>query len=599
MKSNSHTVLETMELFSHDVREAENTLRYALHLNDAFQSIPKQYPDLTNANISNVIDTLANTIMDDCNNFIDVAKFDFFGFPCIYKSSDDSAHFNDLSILHSRDDFWLHVFKQDAILFTFNNLRKIIGESYIMNTSERVRISNYTNSEMDGLTSFDIIHHGLDYLTYPSDGNQPSPPWYSLTTTTKDTLRPTLCREGCRTRINADSCDAYISNAPNYRRRIDTLTNRLLDAGLNMKPLYYTSAQKKSSTPEYALSVLEFYDFLVSRTATTTDYSSSIVPLLHGYTAGKSFTDSSYHKYIESIHKLLVNINAKDIDKGTIDFSTALPHKLLSSDKIYLRYQIEKIFAPTTIDCIYQNIHATNNTYCSLCDQSSIDLISSCLQLPNVFTRQYILQMAVDIISKHYDYNFRTTTFLSKKTESSNILMRYSHARTDAISEFTKLDTWKAQFRNMINYLTQLAFPIYENYFFCVLWSTVKNSDPTSTDAQIVIKLYKLLQHYLNTPCVVENLFNTENIIINSEPSLKGFDASKIIKPNFTCGHKIGHQSNSIDVRLYKSCLLAHTLSFKKEPLPEFISLSYLAHPTSEIKKNIQNMYILEAAKSK
>ena len=67
-------------------------------------------------------------------------------------------------------------------------------------------------------------------------------------------------------------------------------------------------------------------------------------------------------------------------------------HNLSLSDKIYLRYQIEKIFAPIMIDSMYQNIANTIHTHNALNDQATINRLSSCFTLPNVFTRHYIFQ---------------------------------------------------------------------------------------------------------------------------------------------------------------------------------------------------------------
>ena len=39
------------------------------------------------------------------------------------------------------------------------------------------------------------------------------------------------------------------------------------------------------------------------------------------------------------------------------------------------------------------------------------------------------------------------------------------------------MDTWKSRYRNTINYLSKILFPVFENYFFCALWNIIKNAN--------------------------------------------------------------------------------------------------------------------------
>lgn len=175
--------------------------------------------------------------------------------------------------------------------------------------------------------------------------------------------------------------------------------------------------------PEFLLSVLEFYDFTVTRSPrqnkdvnnSKTDNTyiksmkeeekSSIKFIIEGHTAGKPFPLNRYEKYMNCVNRLLSSIGAHEIDKDSVTYGIKLPngsaitHCLTLSDKIYLRYQIEKVFAPSTIDCLYQNLIQAKNKAYALNTQTIIDTLASCLRLPNVFTRQYILQMAVDTIT--------------------------------------------------------------------------------------------------------------------------------------------------------------------------------------------------------
>jgi len=580
MQKNLPLSNRTMPEFSKRLQQSENVLEYSLYLNEALHL---NIESISKDNIGECINKITDTIWNDYKTFVNDGDLNFFGYKGSYTNKKDL----DLSLLSTRVVFWEHALKQHAIISAFDKLRKVIGESYPLSQSKRIRVSNYTLEKSD-TTDFDKYHHGFDFLTMENNGKPL--PWLYLTTTENDSIQIISNETVCQKMPRGDS-SLYNKNAKNHICRIRTLNNNIEESGLKITPLLLSPAINPGLRPESLFSLLEFYNFTVNRQLKP----SGILPILDAHKTKKAFSPTQYNKYIVSVNHLLASIAAKDIDKDSITYDSNCSNtarNLNLSDKIYLRYQIEKVFAPSTINCLYQNAVATKDEVYDLSDQKNINLLAACLRLPNVFTRQYILQMAIDTITKHHDYSFKESDFFMKKRESSDSIMSYARTKHNHLSEFYKMVIWSYQYRNAMNYLTQILFPVHENYFFCALWNIIKNAHPHNTDAQIVVEMYKLLQYYLNNPEYVAELFATDDVIINSLPKLNGFKPDNIIHPLFISGKKV-------DTTLYKHCLIAHTLTYKDELIPDFISLSYLDKIAAKPHRQIQDFYILESALSK
>ncbi len=541
-------------------------------------------------NFPGCIEKIINEITNDYTTFTNNYDFNFFG----YKEND----INDMSILCKCGTFWTHAFKQDAVISAFVKLRKVICESYCISPVERIRISNYTLKKDE---HFDKCHHGFDYLSMNNK---------IILNTDNSSISISINKnkEGLNSTILCE-------NAQNHIRRIESLDKKFKQAGLSTLPLYLLlndnpnkksePAQKPEQKPESLLSVLEFYDFLVRRspnrckekTIQNIKNNDSILPILDAYITGKPFTPVKYKKYINCLNKLLSSIEATEIDNGSVAYNSCdnedsclPPHMLALSDKIYLRYQIEKVFAPSAINCLYQNILPTRGKPYALNEQDSVNLLASFLKLPNVFTRQYILQMAVDIISQHYDYNFKDSDFFTKKMDLTDAIMTFASTKYNHLNDFYKMDTWKSRYRNTINYLSKILFPVFENYFFCALWNIIKNANKRYTDAQIIVEMYILLRDYLNDSTNVKELFATDEIIVkyHSSPKTKKIN---IIHPSFKYDEKA-----TIDTTLYKNCLTANSLTYKSLIIPDFITYGYLEEIIGKHQTYIQNLYIIESA---
>lgn len=472
-----------------------------------------------------------------------------------------------------------------------------------MSPYERIVIGNSTIKEEEMI---DICHHGFDFLT-TTKGISTGCPWITLDVDCNNNI-PTILKNKSEYKHLSDDLlnEPLLHNSQNYIRRIQTLNRNLKNAQISIAPLFLTSEIYPDIEPEFLLSLLEFYDFTVARSSGNNNINTSILPIIEGHTIGKLFLAYKCMKYIDCVNKLLIPIELHEIEEikkdkedkedkedsrikeikgvfatydGNFSDYSDIKHYLTLSDKIYLRYQIEKVFAPNTINCLYQNVVHTKNTTYALNDQPSVNALAACLRLPNVFTRQYILQMAVDTISKHFDYNFRNTNFFTTKKLNSNIGMIQSEWLF--LNNPQKLINWNNQYSNAINYLEKILFPVYENYFFCALWNAIDeiHKDEKYTDAKISIEMYELLQKYLNDPENVKKLFATDDVITKNfkDPNkAEAFQRKNIIHPIF----KIGLVDDNL---LYKTCLIAHNLTYKDGIIPDFINRSHLLFLSSNL----------------
>lgn len=577
---------KAMEEFSKRLQEAEKVLEYSLYLKKVLHLKNQRYMPISNDSISDCIENLIEGIWKDCDAFINDGELNFYG----YK---DSAF--DLSTLYCKPYFWKHVLKQDAIISAFIKLRKVIGESYSMTDTKRMLFSNYASE------NFDKCHNGFDYLLKPNQSSSCSP--YLTLETTEDGYTPTIIDQNRECKVKKD--DRFYGNTKHHIERIHTLNNKLKNAEISTLPLYLSPKINSGIEPECLPSLLEFYNLTVERLPRDECKGSAtnIQPIIDAHTEKKAFSPSTYKKYIGCISRLLHSIRAEDLSlEEYVKFDSTqtntpdIAPKFALSDKIYLLYQIETVFAPCTIDCLYQNVIQTKGEKYALDDQSSINILAACLKLPNVFTRQYILQMAVDTISKHFDYDFKDSDFFTKKMDSSDAVMTYARSKYNYLNNFYKSDAFKSRYRNALNYLTEILFPVFENYFFCALWNIVKDAYKDATDAQIVIEMYKLLQTYLNNQNNVKELFATNdkiNMCLKEETKIK---TENIISASFIYNDKANKSSNKFSTRLYKKCLIAHNSIYTDRIIPDFISLSYLDEIAGQHHKQIQDLYILEAA---
>lgn len=568
---------DTLTVFLDQLHEAENVLKYTLQLpqasSDAIKlaELPSSDMDkdawLEFGNESkDSIKTAAKATYENCEYLFNNGNPNLYG----YKSSTA----RDLSILSIHTPFWRHAFIQDMVLSAFVKLRKLIGESIDMASYRFVQYSNYANdSEVPSL--FGKRYHGLDYLTgcasAVSDTYMRLKSIGGKTFELEQVLLPS---------IPSGDIPPYASNC---RRQFMTLYKKL--ELFNKNNRYFKPSENETEMSKVSLDVFEFCEFAIFQRRD--DGSKNILPIINSYREGRALSVSGYEKYIECICNLHLQNRIEAIDKN-IKYKVLKPvmeHNMSLSDKIYLRYQIEDIFSPVMIDCIYRNIFPTVATSFSMDDQATINLLSSCLTLPNVFTRQYIFQMGMDTIIKHPDYDFGASDFFSQYQIDTRAIVISARTKTNYLRRQMNLSIFLNQYVNFVNYLGHMLLPVYENYFLILLWNSVRNTFPEKSEGGSILYLYKLLRHLLNDKDFVEELFSTEDVILNATPKFHKLEPAHILHPSFSA-------SQDIDLHLYKRCLLSKNITAEQEPVPSFLNLEYLNSLAIEPSKYVQSYFI-------
>lgn len=569
------------KIFS-QIKEASSIVHYSLFLPKISTALYQN-----EAGFAEVIEQISDTIYRNCSYLLNDFDYNVFG----YKEFDCS----DLSLLSMHSDFWSHAFKQDMILSTFDKLRKIIAESIPINNYQMTRYSNFTSSDKE----YNSVHHGFDYLT--GEGESTNSDHITLQISeNKDCLnispnRKEIYLNSKNSGYDEKESTATLSQAPNHKRRILTLKSNLEEAGFSLEQLFFQPHSTAEPFSLYRINLLEFNQYMVSyKHSKNNKYeTSSILPILEAHNS-INFSTPKYKNYKKSMYQLLSNVSLDTIDRNIQLSQKTIKHKLLLSDKLYLRYQIEKIFCPILIDCMYQNtVNARVTLAAKEADNSKdqkhplenyLDIIASCALLPNVFTRHYLLQMCFDTISKHSDYSFKDSYFFTRFKEAPRAIVTY--AKNEELSSLIKTQTLIEKYYEFINYLGRFIFPVIENYFFCTLWENYFISFPNDTPAQAVLNIYFQIRKYLNTEDITPKLLNTENILLSSKVKNPKLHSNHIIRPDFSVA-----PNSKPDAELYHKCIKACSQKLFETPIPDFISFDYLKQIIDAPSTHVQALY--------
>lgn len=538
MKKTAETLKIDNNIIEHmakQINEASNILKYSFYLPQIERDIPKE-KDFSyivkkeKDKNTDLMEDINNTIYKNLGSFIGNTKYDIFGYRSKYKKSD-------LSCLVDCDKFWRHVFKQHAILSTYDKLRRIIGQSVHLSDYNFYKYSNYTNSPENVLSG---CHHGLDYLLGLDNNNDSCKQNFNIFDIKRQSEIPST----------------VISDySANFTRQIKSL-NKKLDS-INLLN------QIKQSSNVASLDLLEFYQFSVSYKKKKPDNSFEMLDILNIHKK-KTINCNDYCQYITSVGKMF---NILKTNKAG--------HKLSLSDRVYLAYKIEKLLAPVTIDCLYQNI--LNIEEENILKNNYNDIINFSLMLPNVFTRQYILQIAVDTIGKHFDGNFTDKYFFTDITKNLESEMD-AFQNKNFISNQQKFSLIINRYKKFIDYMALIVFPVYENYFFCTVWNSI--SEFCDNNTSTFISFYKKLSIYLNNTENVERIFNTEKIIVDY-----GINRDDIIKTDFInnkddykkCTPCCNNEEKICNLKLYNECIKLLKINVENNNISDFINFDYIS----------------------
>lgn len=553
--------------FAKKLRESENVLQYTLQLPFDKIKTPK-FTDCPSAeSLSDFFETLGESIYKECNYLFNQNNPNIFG--------SKTANVDDLSILSTKNAFWEHIFMQDMILSSFDKLRKLIGGNIPLTSYSFTKLFNYTN---DGRTPLNTKFHGLDYLTEATDKQH-----LSIDTDKNSIIMKEILSAICNT-------TELSPTGSNIEKNLHNKFKILKDFSLSSLTLNLYDEEPIATDDKDCLlnlNMMEFFQLILSRRKLEEIQGFNICPIINIHKENKKFQFSDYNNYIQCVIYLLSQCKIESLDKyiACEMIEPIAEHNLSLSDKIYLRYQIEKIFAPIMIDSMYQNIANTIHTHNALNDQATINRLSSCFSLPNVFTRHYILQMAVDTLTKHSDEGLGDSYFFQKYIEVPTAAMTRVYNSVDPFRTHNALSIWLERYESFVKYLSHMLMPVYENLYFIKLWHSIKTTYPEKNEAECIVALYKLLRQYLNNEDCVQKLLSTEETFLEKEENKEKKDKKNNFLPSFFL-----HKKKNIS--LYHQCILSQNITSKQEAIPEFLSLKYLNQYAPNPTDNIQSFYI-------
>ena len=162
-------------------------------------------------------------------------------------------------------------------------------------------------------------------------------------------------------------------------------------------------------------------------------------------------------------------------------------------DGLYHRYLIERIFNFNLVYCLLRNIHRLEKKTSFRLSQKEIFLtLSGCQKLPNVFSRQYFLQYALEKLitepMSHLDFWH----------EHQLDLGSYAMETTTRTEKYFHFPKWLEQLTHFFDYMAEYVIPIYEWCFINMLMDVIeKTSNPCDTHNTHLIRAMEILANHM------------------------------------------------------------------------------------------------------
>lgn len=280
--------------------------------------------------------------------------------------------------------------------------------------------------------------------------------------------------------------------------------------------------------------------------------------------------DSSLHPTPQHIKKFMesVDIIQKEPIK-LIGYETE--QHMTPADTLYYQYKLEQTFNFDLVYCISRNIISFDKRFNQrMCDDLTlIDIVTSAVAFPNTISRNLLVQMAFDCCTDSLQLD---TSLLVKRVQSPDSVITINKRPKKLTDPHNFFNQWKTCYNNFVNYMTELVFPIYESYFWVMIYDAF--SDPQKSTAENILKLYFELNNYLSKETVFKDMSN--NFYMKEIMQLHNFDygkgqkelnASDFIVPNYS--------DNNIDYSTLAKVALS-TYNHIPKSTPTLISRDYL-----------------------
>ena len=563
----------------HDVYETLNTLKYTLMLDTSPDKISAlkgnplcmeghcYAPQLREPQIKNIsawIDSCFTITHDRCRYACENSG-PFFN--KTFNNNDNQLIQDDTSLLDYEISFWTSILKEESVLSAYHKSRILLSYAYHLNNTDFTKLT---------------LPYGEDFNTLYSENR------YGLyhLLSHRNAFNDALLQFGADSKLHyPEFTDKYINEQNRkwdiyelYRSKSTSLGQRANDMLNNyencsylsqLKPAFEFKADDRRKTDKSShnfllqLSTLEFFQYARSHKS-----GKNTVSLKHYTQAVMSdtvLTKKSLNQYIDDYKKVTEEFN---------DF-TGSSHPschLTLADKVYTKYIFEKVFPFDTIDCMYENIMASKNSYFL---KQNLDVVSKIMALPNSLSRHIILQMAIDNLN--YDYND-----VPAKGQLAPNIIGYKFSKT--VNTYIHNINWLNSYIAMTNALSKFIFPVYDNFFFIMLWESTRKG--CETDLECLHKLFFLLSRYLNDSDNINNLMPANSITQGKEIKFNSYKISSeaFINP-FT-------NTEKEDTSTYHECIKTILTGLKSDfTVPAFLSKDYMLSLGERTDRSIQKLF--------
>lgn len=504
---------KNMASIKNTINECRNILQYCLFL--------KFDQSLFEADSEVAIENILKSTFENCISILNEGDLRFFG-----KQPEEETYSGilaELSTLPSFNIIWKKIIYQHCLFATYDKLQSLLFGQY--------GISFYGLADFYQSDGFDYVLKNMKPKFIPDD-----------ITPNNDT--PTNRQASGKEPVGS------ISNS--YKNSIEYIDKQRLRNLNFLSDLYLDKENNKKSTSKLIkASYIVPTRILVGRGRTLRNVSKL-------YSSQTAITPSAIEKYMDTASEII-----EEPMKGCLDTT-----HMERSDHLYYKYKVEQIFNFNLIDCLARNIDDLQKKHNVSIDASIIGRLSSCAELPNLFSRHLLLQMAFDSFNPTYKINQSCLhKWLSDQLQTWG---SYLPSSVDTIRPYQYLGLWLEQYEEFMRYLSIVAFPVYENYFFVTLYDYCKNSsaDLNSTFS----KMYGLLSEYLcqkETDYSIGALEKDVLKMLNDSisPSKPEINKEEIIKPTF--------HSHDIHMKHYFQTVLS-VYNNAPTKTPAFLSQKYL-----------------------
>ncbi|MGN0711702.1 MAG: hypothetical protein ACI4LO_08065 [Anaerovoracaceae bacterium] len=449
---------------------------------------------------------------------------------------------DDFSSFDKHNEFWHFIFKQHAIISAYEKTRKIISslnEATI--AALNLRNLKYRNlgNNINSKQTF-----GMNYLLYKNINNNMKP--FATFTDTCDFI---ISEDD-----NDNNNDTYKIAHLNTTQTAKTLYDNISKA--NVKALCDTFSPYNDFHDLTSLNNLEFFNCTVGNKGTQPTRKLGNI-----YNKKTKFNKTTYDGYRASYDLIQDRLNMTLVSPLN---STDRQYNFTLADKIHAKQLIEEVFCFDIIDCLYQNIEA--------CDDKDfliqyLPLVSMCYNLPNTYSRHYILQMAIDNIK----YNYMNDT-----NPDGRLVIRMTEFSDDTNKTLQKL-IWLDKYTRMIKSLCKITLPVYESHFFNTMWESLlaKTKDPYST----LKEMFNILSTYLNNKINAKKLLSLDENIT-------------VFCPDLSNSITAFSRNNCADYSLYENCI-DEFLKYAKTSTPSlFLNPKDVTSLNKDTGKIIRRTYL-------